>query len=321
MRARGTAFALAAVALVLSPARAALTLCNRTSYVIYAATGELSGANIATKGWTRIVPGGCEDAVKSDLNAQAYYLYAKSSRAHSGAPRAWDGQVNLCVRDNSFALQLPFGARCPADGYELGFSQIDTHHMRTWTATFREQPDLPSMQAAERAGLKRLLSDNAIKTFTDKQAGGALAAFAKKMRLAQGAPALFNALETEAMKTAVPAGYTVCNDTDKPFWAAVGLQRGATFLSRGWWTVAGGSCSHLITDSIQGARIWLRVERDKGNPLVSGPMAFCVTNIEFEIQGRDNCVKRGLAAAGFVETNLRGALGFSAHVTGNGLVN
>jgi uncharacterized membrane protein len=177
------------------------------------------------------------------------------------------------------------------------------------------------MQVAERAGLKRLLGDAGIRTLSDKQTDGALAAFAKKMHLAPGTPALIAALETEAMKSAVPAGYTVCNDTGKPFWASVGLKKGKTFVSRGWWTVAGGSCSHLITEPVGGTRVWLRVERDKGSPLVAGPFGFCVTNIEFEIQGRDNCAKRGLTEAGFVETNLRGTPGFSAHVAGNGLVN
>jgi uncharacterized membrane protein len=306
--------------LLLSPAHAALKLCNRTSYVIYAATGQLAGSNIVMQGWTRIAPGSCEDAVKSDLTAQGYYLYARSSRAHSGQPRAWAGTVNLCVRDNNFAFHLPFGARCPDAGYELPFAPINTHHMRTLTATLREAPDLPSMAAAERAGLKRLLGDVGVRNIAnDRQLSDALAAFKKKMRLRDGTPALFDALETEAMKSAAPVGYTLCNDSDKPFYAALGLQKNNAFVSRGWWTVAAGACSHLITDSVAGRKVWLRVERDKGAPLVAGPMTFCVTGIEFEIQGRDKCAKRGLTEAGFTETNSRGLPGVSAHVTGNGL--
>ncbi len=304
----------------LSPAHASLKLCNRTSYVIYAATGQLSGSDMISQGWTRIAPGACEDVIKSDLTAQSYYLYGRSSRAHSGEPRAWNGAINLCVRDTNFQFRVPFGARCPDAGYELPFAQINTHHMRTWTATFREQPDLASMQAAERAGLKRLLGDIGVRnTGNDKQLGDALAGIRKKLHLQDGTPALFNALETEAMKSAVPAGYTLCNDSDRPFYAALGMQKGAIFSSRGWWTVAAGSCSHLITNPVAGQKVWLRVERDKGAPLVAGPMTFCVTGIEFDVQGRDKCAKRGLIEAGFAETNSRGLPGFSAHVTGNGL--
>jgi uncharacterized membrane protein len=323
MRPRATLFGLALLsALVLSPAHASLTLCNRTSYVLYAATASLSVPDIAIQGWTRIAPGACELAVKGDISVEANYVYARTSRAHSAAPRAWSGQINLCVKDSSFTLRLPFGTRCPADGYELPFAQVDTHHMRAWTTTFRETPDLPSMAAAERTGLIRLLGDLGVRGLgNDKQLDAALAQFRKRLHLQDAAPAdaLFSALETEAMKIAVPTGYTVCNDTDKPFWTAVGQQKGAVFSSKGWWTVAGGSCSHLITDSIAGGRVWLRVERSKGSPLVSGPMPFCVTNIEFDIQGRDNCAKRGLNETGFIETNIKRLPGYTAHVTGTGL--
>lgn len=305
----------------LAPAHASLKLCNRTSYVIYAATAQLAGSDLAIQGWTRIVPGSCEDALKGDLTTQAYYLYARSSRAHAGAPRAWDGKTALCVRDNNFQFRLPFGARCPTDGFELPFAEIDTHHMRSWTTSFRETPDLPSMPAAERAGLKRLLADNGVRNiFTDKQLSDALAGFRRKLHLQDGTPALFNALETEAMKSAAPAGYTLCNDGMTPFYAALGLQKGSVFVSKGWWTVAAGSCSHLITEPLAGQKMWLRVERDKGPPPVAGPTTFCVTNIEFDIQGRDNCAKRGLTTAGFAETNGRGQPGISVHVGGNGLV-
>lgn len=304
--------------LVLSPAEAALTLCNRTSYVLYAAAASLLVPDVAVQGWTRVAPGACEQALKGDLTAQAYYVYARTSRAHSAAPRAWSGQINLCVKDASFTLRLPFGARCPTDGYELAFAPIETHHMRSWTTTFRETPDFPSMTAAERAGLTRLLGD--VHGLTNgRQLDAALGQFRKRLHLQDTAPAtaLFSALETEAMKIAVPVGYTVCNDTDKPFWTAVGQKKGTVFVSKGWWTVAGGSCSHLITDTIAGGSVWLRVER--GTPLVFGPMPFCVTNIEFDIQGRDNCAKRGLSEVGFMETNVKGLPGYTAHVTGTGL--
>ncbi len=112
----------------------------------------------------------------------------------------------------------------------------------------------------------------------------------------------------------------MCNDTDKPFWAAIGQKKGAAYASRGWWTVAAGGCSQLLTEPIAGGPTWLRIERSKGPPPVSGPMPFCVTNIEFTIQGRDNCAKRGLTQAGFAPTNIKGLPGATVHVTANGLV-
>lgn len=302
------------------PAEAALKACNRTSYVLYAAAAALKMPDVEARGWTRIIPGACAEVLPGDLSADGYYLYARSSRAHGGAPRAWSGPVSACVKDKDFAAKSAFGARCPEGSYELGFAQIDTHHMRDWNATFRETPDLPDMPSAERLGLKRLLSDSGVRT-DDKGLDKAIAAFKTKAHLAANAPtsALFNALETEALKSAVPAGYSVCNDTGAPFYAAIGQQNGNTFSAKGWWTVAAGACAPLITDPISGQKIWLRVERGKGPALVGGPNGFCVASVEFDIQGRQDCQKRGLIPAGFAETNTKGAAGFTAHVTGNGL--
>jgi len=323
----GRAFSLAGLtltfALTATGAHAGLSACNRTSYVLYAAVAAVKIPTVSVQGWKRIVPGTCAVVLGGDLTADVYYLFARSSRAHSGAPRAWSGGTNFCVKDKDFSIAQAFGARCPADGFELGFAQLDTQHMRSMTTTLRETPDLPSMQAAERAGLKRLASDSGARDGgDDKKLDVALAGFRQRLHLAANAPnaALFDALETEALKSAVQAGYTLCNDTKAEFGAAIGQKVGAAFVSRGWWTVAAASCSHLITDPIGGQKIWLRVERGKGPPLVGGPNGFCVTTIEFDILGRENCAKRGLIAAGFAETNLKGASGFIAHVADNGLV-
>jgi uncharacterized membrane protein len=67
------------------------------------------------------------------------------------------------------------------------------------------------------------------------------------------------------------------------------------------------------------AKNFLRVEKGRGVALVSGPEKFCVTTIEFEIKGRERCVARGLTEAGFAETSTKGAPGFVAHVSANGL--
>jgi len=311
-----------AIASFVSPARAGLTLCNRTSYVLYAAAAALTVPDITVKGWTRLAPGACAEALKGDLTAQQYFITAKTSRAHSGSPRAWSGPTEICVKDSDFSQRVPFAARCGGDFYETGFAAVDTRRMRNWTATFRESPDLASMPAAERAGLKRLIADNGGRTLgTDKEVEAALAAFKIRLKLQKNAPtaALFDALETAAMKSAVPAGYTLCNDTAAPVYAAIAQQIGRTFAARGWWTVAGGTCAPLITDAVAGKKIWLRVERAKGAALVAGPAKFCVTNIEFDIQGRERCASRGLTEAGFAETHGGPSPGFTAHVTATGL--
>ena len=317
-----------AFAFATGPAHASLRLCNRTSYVLTAATAAAGTSDALVQGWTRIVPGSCRTTIQGDLAATAYYVYARTSSAHSGAPRAWNGDANFCVKDTNFSLTLPLlSTRCPApDIYELPFAPIATHHMRSWTTTFRETPDFDSMKSAEHAGLKRLLADNGAKvgdlrSGLDKTAQAALALFRKRLRVSDkaGTEDLFDALETEAMKTAAPIGYTVCNDTNKQVWAAIAQKNGNVAVSRGWWIVAAGACAITVTDSVAKARNYLRVEKAKGVALVSGPEKFCVTSIIFEIHGRERCAARGLAEAGFAETNAKGAPGYVAHVSADGL--
>lgn len=310
--------------LVLSPADAALSVCNRTSFVVYTATAAFGSGGIDVKGWTRVVPGGCAVALAGDLSAPAYYVFARSSRAHSGSPRAWGGSINLCVKDRDFSIHFPPGVvQCTdADSSSAGFAPLQTHHMRSWTTTLREVPDFSSPGAAQRAGFKRLLFDIGTANLKDDKAvDAALAQFRARARLpaTADAAAMFGALETEAMKSAVPLGYTLCNDTPKPVYAAMGQKKGPVFISRGWWTVAGGTCAPLITESVADSSIWLRVERGGAAPLVQGNMKFCVTNIEFEVQGRERCTQRGLTEAGFAETNTGRKQGYTAHVTASGL--
>ena len=139
-----------AVALVIllglaaTPARASLTLCDRTSYVLYAATGAAVPGGVQAQGWTRVTPGSCRIVIAGDLTAPPYYLYARSSRAHAGPARAWGGNASICAKDANFSNRDAVNANsCASDDYfQLPFAAVDTHRMRSWTATFSETPRL-----------------------------------------------------------------------------------------------------------------------------------------------------------------------------------
>lgn len=312
-----------------SAASAALKLCNRTSYVLYAATAVAAGTDVVTQGWTRIVPGTCQIALREPLRASAYYVYARTSLAHSGASRAWNGPQPFCVKDAGFALRAPLAAsRCPADDtFDLPFAAVNTHRKPSWTMTFDETPAFASMSDAAAAGLKRLLRDQgarigALNAKPDKASDIALIAFRKRLRMSATASDadLFDALETEALKTTAPAGYSVCNDTANPIWIAMGQKSANKWVSRGWWKIAAGGCARAIAEALSADKIYLLAQKPGGAPIVSGPAKFCVTGIEFEIEGRGNCAGRGLTEAGFAETSTKGLAGFAAHVGERGLV-
>jgi uncharacterized membrane protein len=308
--------------------QAALKLCNRTSYVLYAATGYAQGINAVTQGWSRILPGACQIAIREPLSAHGYFVYARTSLAHSGISRAWGGSQSLCVKDADFALRTPLAARCPADDtFALPFAGVNTHRQKSWAMTFDDNPAFGALQDAERAGLKRLLRDIGAKTGAidakpDKAADAAMAAFRKRLNINAKATTanLFDALETEALKTTAPAGYAICNDAAKAIWVALGSNIGGKWSSRGWWKIAAGGCAKAMAEALKTDKVYLLAQTPGGVPIVYGPAKFCTTNVEFEIQGRENCKSRGLVEAGFAETKVKGLSGFTAHVSEHGLV-
>jgi len=323
-----TAFfaAVAGCALASSPAAAEMHLCNQTSYVLYTAIGFPTATGTATRGWTRIAPGDCALTVREPLTQLVYYIYARSSQAHSGPAHAWGGPFRLCAKDTDFSLQTPNGApSCGSDdAFPMPFAAIATHSRQSWTMTFTENPAINTFYAAQQAGLARLLGDIGYKG--DLGAGNAhgdsLAKLRARLKLPSNASPdeLFAALETEALNDTAPAGYSICNDADSVVWAALGMQAGANIVSRGWWKISPGGCAKAITDPLNTDRIYLLAEKHGNNHLVSGSAKFCVTDIEFEIYGNQRCAARGLIEAGFAMTVTKGVSGFAAHIGANGLI-
>lgn len=316
-----------AALVIATPANASLSLCNRTSYVLYAATAAQSGIAVAVSGWTRLTPGECKMAIPGDLVAQAYFIHARTSLAHAGPARAWGGASSFCAREGNFALQTTPTANCDDDSFPLAFAGIDTHHMRNWTMTLTEQPAIKSLTDAQLAGLKRLLRDNHLKVGAidgkpDKEAATSLETFRTQMRMppkASGAE-LFDALETDAMKMTAPAGYTICNDGKNPLWAALAQKAKTDWISHGWWKIAAGACAKAITEPLATDKVWLYAQLPNGRPLVTGPNMFCIANIEFDIQDRVRCKERGLQMAGFAETATKGQSGYAVHIGDEGLL-
>jgi len=312
-----------------SPAGAALKLCNRTSYVLYAAVGHVEGMQAVTQGWSRLVPGTCQNVIGEPLTAKSYFVYARTSLAHSGTMRAWGGGQTLCVKDATFALRTPLASsRCPADDtFELPFAAVDTHREKSWAMTFDEMPAFKTLKDAEVAGLKRLLRDQgakvaAIDAKPNKTVDAAMAAFRKRLNMNPKATTadLFDALETEALKTTAPAGYAVCNDTGKAIWVAIGLKNKDKWFSRGWWKIAAGGCAKALAETLSTDKVYVLAQTPGGIPIVYGPEKFCTTGVEFDIQGRQSCKARGLIESGFAETRVKGLQGYTAHVSENGLI-
>jgi uncharacterized membrane protein len=310
------------------PASASYIVCNKTSYVLYAAVGVQAEKNITTRGWTRVIPGVCEAALKGKLSAGPYYIYARSANAHKGPARAWGGQSELCASAGNFTLKRARGAAaCTGeDSFTLPFALADTDAQETWTSIFTESDKLPTMEDASTAGLQRLLADNGYKIAVEARQSpalqAALADFRKQNKLSPRASQaqLFAALEREAEKSASHDGYTVCNESAAPLWAAIAYQSGGTWVSRGWWKVAPAACARAIEKPLPVTDIFLLIENKKGKRVVTGADTFCISDASFDVTDRRRCELRGLKEAGFAATSATSRQGFTARIGEGGLI-
>ncbi|MFO1246997.1 MAG: DUF1036 domain-containing protein [Alphaproteobacteria bacterium] len=319
--------ALLVCAAAATPAQAALTLCNRTSYILYAATAAIQSPRSQTQGWTRITPGECQLARKEPLTAETYLVHARTSIAHSGPARAWGGAYPVCVKDGNFSIaQGVTQPYCTAeDTFALPFAPLDNRGKSVWTMNFDEQQVMNPTEA-QLAGVKRLLKDNGYKIDRidgkpDKATGAALADFRKRMKFSAtaGNTELFEVLEKEARKHIAPAGYTACNETRDVLQVALGQMEGGKPVSRGWWTVQPGACAKAVTTPLNTDAVFLLALRKAGGSVVSGGMRFCTTAAAFEIKGNENCAARGLTESGFATTATKGVSGYVAHIGPAGL--
>jgi len=325
----GAAALIAALALAVcaSPAEAALNLCNRTSYVLYAATAAIKGTQSQTQGWTRVAPGECQVARKETLTADTYLVHARSSLAHSGPARAWGGSFPMCAKDTDFALnRAGTMAVCSEDGsFSLPFAALDTGGRPNWTMTLDEQPALASLTAAQLAGVKRLLRDNGfdpgpINAAVSKQTSAALAAARKKLDAEKLDNAgLFARLENEARKTVAPAGYTACNEGDALIEVALAEVTKGKPVSKGWWTVPKGACARILTTPLGDGAYYLFARRKDGAAVVGGKAMFCITDAAFEIRERGKCAERRQIEAGFLPTPTGGQAGYRARIGRDGV--
>ena len=112
----------------ISPAYADLKVCNETTDPVSVALGYRAPRGWQSEGWWVAAPSQCATVFQGNLNSRFFYLFA----ADDISGGAWDGNVYMCTRDDSFTI---FGVEdCLARGYErTGFFEVDTQNKSDWT--------------------------------------------------------------------------------------------------------------------------------------------------------------------------------------------
>ncbi len=232
------------------------SLCNQTSYVQEVAVGEPSRDTVLVSGWTRLRPGSCRIVLPGPLEGGMYFLHARSSNAHRGGMRLWEGSAQLCVDPGgAFSVEQP--ETCSALGLvSRGFQPVSIEKTRRWQTVLRETDRYTQAQALA-AGLQRLLKDVGVKSGEiDGRMGGrsrrAIAAFLKEQGIAKTPedPDLIDLLEAEARARASETGLSVCNRTGSKVWSAIARRSKDGWESRGWWGLQPGACAKTIDEPL-----------------------------------------------------------------------
>src|SRR5512144_466557 len=107
---RGFTLTIAASIALATSVRAELTLCNRTSYRMDAALGLEKRANVETRGWFRLDPGQCRQALDGTLDADMVYVHARTPPVYGSAPLPLNGQADFCIKNGDF--DIPNAGSC-----------------------------------------------------------------------------------------------------------------------------------------------------------------------------------------------------------------
>ncbi len=287
-------------------------LCNQTSYIIEAATARYEDPGSVVDGWLRLRPGTCEVALPAPLVPGQYYLFGRSSPAHRGGRKLWDGTQEFCVDPTgSFSIEsLP---DCRLMGLEArDFQGVVIEDDTRWRTNFTET-ETWTLEQASAAGVQRLL-DNAgiysgrIDGFLGRRTRAAIGNFLTQKGLSADTndADLVDILEQTAIQRSRNIGLTFCNRTDKRIWSAMARRRGERWESRGWWLLDAGGCARVIDEPLLQAELFAYAEMEGDNGEVQllkrGQAPFCVSRAKFAITGRDSCETAAYRTGLFVST-------------------
>jgi uncharacterized membrane protein len=307
---------LAGMALVLTlpvlPARAELTLCNRTSYVMDAAIGLQKGAFVSARGWFRTLPGQCRRVLEGPLDADLVYVYGRTPAFYGAAPTPASGQIDLCVREGDFSLAD--ARNCPESQRARFAAARPSDTPNGPTVNLAEDADYDDAQA-RLAGIQRLLVIGGYDaTPIDGIAGGrtqaALARFLKDYKLAADAVTKENFFDTLIAAAANPqgSGFFWCNDTPYTVMAALGVVEMGAIVARGWYRIPAGRCLRPdLRDDPHRLYSYAEAVDSAGHPVMrggtvlswGGTVPLCTRADRFELSDHKDCAARGLTSAGF----------------------
>lgn len=308
----------AALCVILAaPARAELTLCNRTSYRMDAAIGLEKRASVSTRGWFAVDPGQCKQVVDGVFDADMVYVHTRTSQVYGSAPAPQDGNADFCVRDGNFEIANARG--CPTSQQARFAAARPSDSPKGPAINLAEEADYDDDQA-RLAGIQRLLviagyDANPIDGVQGAKTQAAIVKFLADRKLppetATGAD--FFATLLDAARNPEGRGFSWCNDSKYTVMAAIGTIEGSATVTRGWYRVDAGQC---VRPDLRGgaSKVYSYGEAvDAGGRTIKngdtvlawgGNVTLCTRDGKFDLSDQKDCAARGLNSAGFAEVDL-----------------
>jgi uncharacterized membrane protein len=318
IRARTLGLLVATMPLIAAvPARADLTVCNRTSYRMQVAIGIERRASVETRGWLRLDPGQCNKALDGPLDADMTYVHARAPAVYGSAPLPQNGNDSFCVRDGDF--EFPDARGCPLSQQARFAPAKPSESDKGPTINLAEQADYDGGQA-RLAGIQRLLDiagydANPIDGVDGGKTRSALAGFLRDHALTPAAiaqPDFFDRLIAAARDPKGP-GFVWCNDTPYTVMAAIGTVQMGAVVTRGWYRIVAGQCLRpAVAAGAERFYSYAEAVDAEGGTVKhgdaalawGGKVALCTRDSRFEVSNQKDCVARGLNSAGFAVIDL-----------------
>jgi uncharacterized membrane protein len=311
------AVATALLLLAAIPARAELSLCNRTSYQMEAAYGLEKRATVATRGWFRIDPGQCRQVLDGVLDADMVYVHTRTPPVYGSAPLPQSGNADFCIRDGSF--EIADGRGCPMSQQAHFSAARPSDSPKGAVVNLAEEADYDDAQA-RLAGIQRLLAiagydANPIDGVQGAKTQAALNKFLSDRKLPADTvsdPKFFDTL-LDAARNPQSAGFSWCNDTKYAVMASIGIVEMGAIVTRGWYRVEAGQC---LRPDVRGEPRKLysygeavdangRTIKNGDAPLAwGGNVPLCTRDGKFELSNHKDCAVRGLNSAGFAAVDV-----------------
>jgi uncharacterized membrane protein len=100
--------------------------------------------------------------------------------------------------------------------------------------------------------------------------------------------------------TGARAEFRRCNNTAVRVSVSLAYTDGQKWLQEGWWNLKAGACETLLRGPLAAQFYYVYAMDERGGEW-KGKTFMCTSNVEFKIDGREDCFVRGFDRTGFFE--------------------